>query len=103
MRGLCVVKDGTGGLGFEWCVWAIEEDGTKKLLSPVFVRELKRPEVVEVIRENAQTKKPQKEKRHIDVVVGTQTVYGESQSSALARYIEAGRQMVVDADERRAS
>lgn len=104
MRGIYISKDGNGGAGFEWCVWAIDENGKRTLLSPQRTVEVKEPQVVEVMRINAQTKKPQKEKRHMDVVVGTKVERGEGQASALARYLAEGRAMVdKQLNERKAS
>ncbi len=83
--GIAIVKDGNQGAGLSWNVYAVSEDGGKTLLSPTWTREVKEPQVVTVERVNKQTRKMQKEKRHVDVVVGTTRVTGESQTQALAR------------------
>lgn len=96
MTGIALSKDGEGP--GQWRVWAIHEDGTKTLLTEVREWPVKEPQVVEVERIDPNTKKPRKEKRHIDVVVGTKQVCGEGQTAALARAIGELKKQIDDAN-----
>jgi hypothetical protein len=83
--GICIENDGNGPNGLIWNCYSVDDTGKRTRLSPEWTREIFEPQVVVVERTNKQTKKKQKETRHMDVVIGTKRVTGESQSAALAR------------------